>query len=160
MIAQAINKENFKHISYNENELKTIKIAGWLHDIGKITIPEYILDKSRKLETIYDRMNCIKLKFEIYKKEQEIRLLKNEINKNEYDELIKQADEYYHFLVQLNKGQEFVTDDKLKKLTTIASLKINGKNILDDDEIKNLSIRKGTLTDEEFEIIKSHAKNG
>ena len=62
--------------------------------------------------------------------------------------------------MQLNKGQEFVTDDKLKKLTTIASLKINGKNILDDDEIKNLSIRKGTLTNEEFEIIKSHAKNG
>jgi len=160
MIALQINRSGFKNIHYNKNELETIKIAGWLHDIGKITVPEYVLDKSSKLETLYDRINEIKLKFELYKKELEIKRLKKELSDNEYQNLISKADEYFQFLKKLNKGYEYVTDDKIRKLREISELTINNRPLLSDDEIKYLSVRKGTLTKEEFEIIKSHAKNG
>ena len=164
MIAREIDKNNFKNIKYSENDLRTIKIAGWLHDIGKITIPEYVLDKSKKLETIYDRLEEIKYKYAIIEKEFEIKLLKNKISQKEYEEEIKKIQKEIEFLKILNKGHEFVTDEMLNKLKEIAkrTYTFNNKTypLLDEYEMKSLSIRKGTLLPEEFEIIKSHAKNG
>lgn len=47
---------------------KEIKTAAWMHDIGKITTPEYVVDKARKLQTIHDRISEVEVRFELLKK--------------------------------------------------------------------------------------------
>jgi HD-GYP domain-containing protein (c-di-GMP phosphodiesterase class II)/ribonuclease BN (tRNA processing enzyme) len=158
MIAKAIEKEGVK--KYSKDELKMIEIAGWLHDVGKIAIPEYVMDKSTKLEKIIDRIEIIKYKFELLKKEYYIEFLEKKISKEEYEKLIKKADEDFEFLKEINKGDEWVSDEKIKRLQEIAKIKINNEPLLNEDELENLSIRKGTLTDKERDIIQSHAAIG
>jgi len=158
MIAKTLKKLGIKN--YSNEELKMIEIAGWMHDIGKLVIPEYIMDKATKLETIVDRIEYIKYKFEILKLQEYIKYLKNEISKEEYETNINQYEKDFEFLKYLNKGSEFVKEEDLKRLQKIKNYKINHENLLSDDEFLNLSIRKGTLTEKERKIIQSHAKIG
>jgi len=158
LIAKALQKEGIKQ--YSQKELQMIEIAGWLHDIGKITTPEYVMDKATKLEKFTDKIETVKYKFEILKKEYYIQYLQNKISKKEYENKIKKADEDFEFLEELNKGSEFVSDEKLKRLEQIASIKIDNEPILNEEEYKDLSVRKGTLTQEEMQIMRNHAAVG
>jgi HD-GYP domain-containing protein (c-di-GMP phosphodiesterase class II)/phosphoribosyl 1,2-cyclic phosphodiesterase len=158
MIAKAIQQEGVKQ--YTKDELKMIEIAGWVHDIGKIAIPEYVMDKATKLEKLIDRIELIKYKFELLKKEYYIQYLEKKLTKEKYEELIKKADKDFEFLKELNKGYEWVSDEKLERVKEIAKIKIGNEPLINEDELKNLFIRKGTLTDEEREIIQSHAAIG
>jgi HD-GYP domain-containing protein (c-di-GMP phosphodiesterase class II)/ribonuclease BN (tRNA processing enzyme) len=158
MIAKAIEKEGIK--KYTKDELRMIEIAGWLHDIGKIVISSQIMDKATKLEKGIDRIEVIKYKFEVLKKEYYIEYLENKLSKKEYEENIKKADDDFKFLRELNKGSEWVNDEILQRLSNIAKIRIGDEYLLSEDEFKNLSIRKGTLTEEERKIIESHASIG
>ena len=177
MIADAINRDEdgiFKEINYNDDELKEIKISAWMHDMGKITTPEYVMDKSTKLETIYDRVETIKTKFEILKRDIEVEFLRvkmRAIEQNKLDDItgieeaykerITKLEDDFKFIEVCNVGGEFMADGKIDRVKDIAKEKIivNGEeiNLLTDDEVENLSIRKGTLTNEERDIIQNHA---
>ena len=66
MITEKINEAEsgpFKDISLNQDEIEELRIAAWMHDVGKITTPEYVIDKSTKLQTIYDGINIVELRF-------------------------------------------------------------------------------------------------
>ena len=158
MIASSLNDLNIK--KYSQKDFKLLEIAGWMHDIGKLTTPEYIMDKSTKLEKVIDRIEYIKYKFDILILQTYIKYLKNEISKQEYENLIKQYNADFEFLKNLNKGSEFVSDEKLEKLRKIKEYKMNNENLLNEDEFYNLSIKKGTLNDEELKIMRNHAKIG
>jgi len=176
LIATALNEtedEKYKELSYNEEELNEIRIAALMHDIGKITTPEYVVDKATKLETITDRIEEVKFKFEILKRDLEIEHLKKEmllVGANKTDEIIKlkeehqikinQLDSDYAFIEVANKGSEFMSEDKIERINKIAKYVyyINGErhSILTEDEIYNLSIRAGTLNNEERVKINNH----
>ncbi|MEW6550693.1 MAG: HD domain-containing phosphohydrolase [Campylobacterota bacterium] len=117
------------------------------------------MDKATKLETLYDRINSIETKFELLKNQIELTSLRN--SKPLDTELIKQIDSDFEFLKLINIGGEFMSGDKIERLNKIAKYQvvINGveQNILTDDEVYNLSIKKGTLTPEELEIMHNHA---
>ncbi len=172
-IAKAINDDSeggFKSKTFNVDELQQMEIAAWMHDIGKITTPEYVVDKATKLETIYDRIETVLAKYEIIKRDLEIEYLKNTIKANtqeEKDQLqnsfnttIKEIEEDIQFLKVANKGSEFMSDEYVQRLEQLATktVTINGKtiNLLTQNELYNLSIRKGTLTAEERTIINNH----
>ncbi len=164
LIAKEINEDTtiYKNIKYDEDEFKEIELAAWLHDIGKISVPENVINKATKLEKIVDRIELVKLKYEIIRKELEISLLKKEISENIYKENINRIEEDLNFLKKINLGSEYVEDKAVQKIKDISkkTYSLNGKNtpLLTNDEIKNLSVRKGTLTDEEKDIMNSHAK--
>jgi len=179
IIAEAINDAEdgvYKDINYSPDQLNEIRIAGLMHDVGKITTPEYVVDKSTKLETIYDRIETIATRFEVLKKELELetqhkkfQLLKNSAPAGEIDELdnilqikLKQLGADLNFIRDANIGGEFMDDDDINRINQIASyaLTIGHKKIplLSENEIDNLCIRKGTLTESERSIINSHAK--
>jgi hypothetical protein len=61
-----------------------VHIASWLHDCGKVVTPEYVVDKATKLETIYDRLNELIMRFE---------LLKNDARKNDWQGLVESRDQ-------------------------------------------------------------------
>ena len=68
----------------------------------------------------------------------------------------------FDFLRSINQAVEFMDDDKLEKLQKIAKktyhLNDRLRPYLTEDETTNLSIRKGTLTDEERRIIENHVE--
>lgn len=162
IIAKAISDDDtiYKDISFNKDELQEISIAAWMHDLGKITTPEYIIDKATKLETIYDRINIVEAKFEILKRDIEIKFLKKEITQEEYETQITTIDENISFIKNTNTGGEFLPKDKIQKIELLAkdTVQIGDKSvdILSKDEVYNLSIQKGTLTPEERDIINNH----
>ncbi len=160
----------------NEDEHNELRIAAWMHDIGKITTPEYVVDKATKLETIFDRVNSVVGRFELLRNQTELDYFKKrdklaagkgkdkaaklkalaKVHKAE----LKQIDEDCEFIKTCNIGGEFMEDAKIDRLKRIASQKIKiGKEsvpFLSDNEVYNLSIRRGTLTNEERLIIQNH----
>ena len=173
-IAEKINEAKegpYAGIYFDEDKMKELRISAWLHDVGKITTPEYIIDKAKKLETIYDRIEILKARFEILKRDYIIEAMKEEnIQKvgNNSEESIGKYDNYYEeleadyqFIVDINAGSKFMDDKMINRLKSIASRqwKSDGsiKKLLSEDELYNLLIPQGTLTVEEKEIIKNHA---
>lgn len=182
MLAEAINEsenEHFKDIHFSDKQMYELKIAAWLHDCGKVATPEYVVDKATKLETIYDRVHTVATRFEVLKRDQEIKYLKQQLKvekdsslseletknalkdiRKKYKEKITQLDDDLDFVKTTNIGGEFMSGDKKEQVKKIAQYrwKDNGesKNFLSDDEVKNLCIAKGTLTAEERKIINDH----
>lgn len=173
-IAHAVNNDTksiYKDKFISDEELKELDIAAWMHDIGKIATPEYVVDKATKLETIHDRIDLVKAKFEIIKRDLELQFYKiflaitnekdKEVLKEEFDKNIKNLEEDLLFIEDNNAGSEFMSDDKMERITAIANRKlvINNEEVslLSEDEFKNMSIQKGTLTEEERFIINDHA---
>ena len=171
-IANALNEDTeiYKDINFTQEQIDELDLSAWMHDVGKITTPDHIIDKATKLETIYDRIKSIEVKFELLQREKEVKMYqdiinnldkKEEITQKYQDEVVKiQSD--LEFLKTSNIGGEFMADENIKRVYQIAEYQINIKgktiNILTQDEIKNLCIKKGTLTEEERQIINNHAK--
>ena len=165
LVAKAINDDNsiYEEIKYNENDYKQLSLAAWMHDIGKISMPEHVIDKATKLEKIYDRIDLIQQRFEIIKLNKEIEYLKNSTSKEEYEDFIKQINNDIEFIKRINFGGEFMDDEDIKKLEIISKkvyIKNDGTNIafISEDEFYNLSIKRGTLNKEEINIIRNHAQ--
>lgn len=175
MIAEAVNNTKtgpLKDFHMNEKDRYELKIAGLLHDCGKVTTPVHVVDKATKLETIYDRINLIDTRFEVLKRDAEIKLLKAKLlagkDRDAIDELeaeyrnrIKQLDQDREFLRKTNIGGEFTNEELLQRVRKVAAYSwadIDGKkaNFLTDDEVENLSISRGTLNGKEREIINNH----
>ena len=160
---------SFAGINFNDDQAKEVKMAAWLHDVGKIITPEHIIDKSKKLETVFDRIELIKLRVELLKKQSIINRFNRqsetggvnpEVPEDMADE-IRVLDEKFTFMRGVNTGGEFLRDESLDQLKELATcqLEVAGEMqpLLNDDELKNLSIRKGTLTGKERDIINNHA---
>ena len=62
----------FRDFDLRDDEWEAVQIASWLHDCGKVTTPEYVVDKATKLETIYDRIHEVRMRFEVLKRDAEI----------------------------------------------------------------------------------------
>ncbi|TLM98379.1 GAF domain-containing protein, partial [bacterium] len=70
MLAQAIcdsREEPFRDMCFTADEMEEIRLAGWLHDVGKLTTPTYVMDKATKLQGVNDRVELLRLKFELAK---------------------------------------------------------------------------------------------
>ena len=174
-IANAINEDKdgiYKDKYFDKDQLKEIDVAAWMHDVGKITTPDHVVDKATKLETIYDRIETIEVKFELLKREKEIELLRkinHEPNIEKIDHLksvykneITTLNNDFKFIKEMNKGSEFMDEEKIKRVHNIAKKQIimhhKKQNLLTENEVYNLTIKKGTLTQEERFVINNHAK--
>ncbi len=175
MIAMAIHKSDngpYKDIRYTDEDFNQIHLAALIHDVGKISTPEYLMEKSKKLETPFDRIALIDERIEILKRDIKIKYLEKELkalkNKKsiptEQDEELKELvalDNIKTFLHEVNFGGEYLEDVKISKLQILAqkTYQMNGNNVpfLREDELENLSIRRGTLNDKERDIVHNHA---
>ena len=182
MLAESVNDINdgpFAGIQFTDKEMYELKIAAWLHDCGKVATPEAVVDKGTKLETIYDRIHTVSTRFEVLKRDEEIKYLKKQLKIQKDDSLIenqkkealkkartlylkriKQQEDDKSFIEESNVGGEFMSQDRKDRVNKIASYrwKDNGspKPFFSEDEIYNLCISRGTLTPEERKIINDH----
>jgi len=128
-IASDSEDEAFKDFKIeNEDQRREISIAGWLHDCGKVTTPEYVVDKATKLETIYNRIHEVRTRFEVIRRDKHIEALQRKLAgedekvvdqwlENEY----KILTEEFEFLANANIGGEFMKDEDIQRLEKIAS---------------------------------------
>ena len=172
MIADAacrVDKGPFKDFDLSEDDKYTLNVAGWLHDCGKITTPEYVVDKSTKLETIFDRIDLIDTRFEVLKRDLEIAALRKQLQQSdagfsdnvESSSAIEKLEADREFVRQSNIGGETMSDDDIQRIYEIAGANWNGpdgkqQKLLNDNETMNLIIGRGTLTKNEREIINNH----
>ena len=158
----------------SEEDRYELRIAGWLHDCGKVTTPEYVVDKATKLETIFDRIDMVNTRIEVLKRDAEIELLKAELDRvvnggsadpealaRTLQQRRRELDEEREFLGRTNIGGEFLDEDAKQRVHQIAervwvSPQGETEPLLSEEEVYNLTIQRGTLTAEEREVINYH----
>lgn len=165
MIADAVNRCKVGPLSefnMTDEDRHELKIAGLLHDCGKITTPVHVVDKSTKLEKIFDRIELIRMRAEIVRRDLLIAAHTNAKEKDHFAQQIERLDDDFAFLAKCNVGGEFMKDDDVKRVFDIANhFKWTDREgvtlpFLSDEEARNLTIRAGTLNDEERKIINHH----
>ncbi len=213
----------FEDFDLDEEGFRELHLASWLHDCGKVVTPEYVVDKSTKLETIYDRIHEVRMRFELKKSQLETQCWKDIAEGGDAQELLSnlemelaQINDDFAFVAECNVGGEFMAEEKVERLKEIAEgtwtrtlddrvgisheelrrkevepakelpakeqlLENKNEHVLPRDgtfeapnserfgfkmdvpeqlfdrgEIYNLSIARGTLTDEDRYIIQNH----
>lgn len=155
---------------FTEEELYELNMAAWMHDCGKITSPEYIIEKGTKLQLMSDRFDLVENRFTLFKQHLYIDLLEAQsmltegqfsAKQVEYMEQCAKLEEDLEFLRVTNAGGEFLAEECVERIAAIGRQSWvdhfgQEHNLLTDEEVSNLQIRKGTLTDEERNIMRDH----
>lgn len=113
----------------DDDERREFRIAAWLHDCGKITTPEHIVDKGTKLEANYNRIHEIRTRFEVLRRDAEIDYLKaiyeQKIDSQSalkvYAKRTHQLEMDFEFIANANVGGEFMGEDKIARIQQIAN---------------------------------------
>src|SRR2546421_275120 len=164
LLAEAVNQTKsgpLAEFHMSDKDRYELKIAGLLHDCGKVTTPVHVVDKATKLETIYDRIHLIDTRFEVLKRDLEIEWLKKKLTDKELRDRLRGLDDDRRFLHACNIGSERMREEDVERVRRIAQYRSRDvaghqAHFLTDDEVKNLTIRAGTLTDDERKIINHH----
>ena len=175
MLAEAAHRADdgpLQDFRIDDNDRYELETAAWLHDCGKVVTPEYVMDKSTKLETIYDRIHELEARFEILRRDAEIAYLRARLDNDdaqadpqalekEFEQRCEQYRLDFEFLRRANIGGEFMSDEDIVRVRHLAQLEwfdADGisRPLITDDEVMNLCIKRGTLNDEEREVINNH----
>ncbi len=178
MIAEAVNSTAEGPLAgfrMSDSDLYELKIAGLLHDCGKVTTPVHVVDKATKLQTIFDRIGLIDTRFEVLKSDAQIATLRKLLSLRaktdpvtettfwaEYWQEQGRLDDEREFLRRINVGGEAMTPEDQQRVRDIGTEHTwrNPAGIDTDfltaEEMENLSIRAGTLTAGEREVINHH----
>ncbi|MDP3538509.1 MAG: HD domain-containing phosphohydrolase [Azonexus sp.] len=118
----------FTNFHLTDDDWEAVHVAAWLHDCGKVTTPEYVVDKATKLETLYDRIHEVRMRFEVLKRDAEIACLKAIAAGTPEAEAqatlaaeLQQLDDDFAFIAGCNEGGEFMAPQKLERLASIAA---------------------------------------
>lgn len=168
LLAKAVclaNEGEYAELNFNEQELYELKIAAWLHDCGKITTPESIIEKSAKLEKVFDCMELIASRAREYQQALLIKVLQDSPGDPEaMAACIAQQQEIeadLSFLRQVNQGSEFVDQADIERIQSLGQVQWQDTNgqvhkLLDEEQVRSLSISRGTLLPEEMQIMRDH----
>jgi len=177
LIAQAAcdaSEGPLKNFSLTEEERYELRIAALLHDCGKVTTPVHVVDKATKLETLFDRIHLVDTRFEMLKRDAEIRTLRRLAGLPEtaaplpgdagaaLARELQQLDEERLFLRACNIGSERMDPDDMQRVRAIAAShrwrtpEGQESACLSAEEVENLTVTRGTLNQREREIINHH----
>ena len=178
MIAEAVNRTEcgpLKDFVMTDKDRYELKIAGLLHDCGKITTPVHVVDKSTKLHTLFDRIHLIDTRFEVLKRDAEIEMLRALANisplpsgergrgegvdpaiRAEYEAHIRQLDDDREFLHHCNIGGEAMPEEAQQRVRQIASYqwRDTGEKTCNSASIRSADcLLKPFLSDDEIENL-------
>ena len=178
MLAEAVNDTHDGPLAdfiMTDKDRYELKIAGLLHDCGKVTTPVHVVDKATKLQTLFDRIHLVDTRFEVLKRDAEIASLKARLAlrelrdgaaeariERESESARAQLDAEREFIRHANIGVEAMPAEDQERVRRIGRgyrwCNIQGEEVsfLTEEEIENLTIRSGTLTSAEREVINHH----
>ncbi len=162
-LARALNEDNgplFGELNFTDKQFKELEMAAWLHDCGKITTPEYVVDKHTRLEALSDRIHLVDARLEILRRDQG----KAQVEENPGVTVspLFNINEMQEFIHACNSGGSFIDDEARERLAELSKITVHYKGqaegvpLLSDNELYNLSIARGTLTNEERNVINNH----
>lgn len=149
-IAEEMDKDDvsFPNFKMTPDDVTLLRYSCLLHDFGKIGVREYVLNKPKKL--FPDKLEAIKYKF----------LYGMCVAKFTSDDVFDKLVSYYETVLKANEPTvlDSDTDNNLKECANYIFKGINGEKIklLEEPEYKCLSVKRGTLTEEERKEIESH----
>ncbi len=134
MLAQAACDSDappFADFDLTEDQWYELHIGAWLHDCGKVTTPEYVVDKATKLETIYDRIHEVRMRFEVVKRDAVIDYLKALVEGEEdapklreyLEARLAKIDDDFNFIAECNMGGEFMAPELIERVKEISNIK-------------------------------------
>ena len=178
LLAEAVNDTTdgpLASFRMTDRDRYELKIAGLLHDCGKVTTPVHVVDKATKLHTLFDRIELVDTRFEVLKRDREIEALRRQLAlraqsdaqaegriARECREKIDALDKDREFVRAANHGGESMAEDAIKRVREIGRQhtwrSVSGieTDFLTADEVENLTIRAGTLTLSERNVINHH----
>ena len=155
--------------SMTDADRRELWLAGLLHDCGKITTPVHVVDKATKLQTIFDRIQLVDTRYEVLLRDAEIRALRARLEADAdpaaiEDRLVSEQNRIRadrDFLRRANIGGEGMAPEDQERVRRIARTRWTGpdgqeQDFLSAEEVLNLTVRFGTLTEEERKIINNH----
>jgi HD-GYP domain-containing protein (c-di-GMP phosphodiesterase class II) len=164
--ASKSNEDVFNDFSFTtEDELREFEIGAWLHDCGKVTTPEYVVDKSTKLETIYNRINEVRMRFEVLWRDAEIDYLNNKLSQEELQTRKDSLINDFEFIAEANMGGEFMDEEQKERVKMISQqewlrhfdetlgLSETERERFVDSENEVLPVRENLLSDKTNHIV-------
>jgi HD-GYP domain-containing protein (c-di-GMP phosphodiesterase class II) len=174
LLAEAVDRSQSGALAdwhMTDKDRYELRIAALLHDCGKVTTPVHVVDKATKLQTIHDRIELVDARFEIVKRDAEIKALRSRAGVSEEEaakidedflQRVREIEADRRFLRACNVGGETMKTTDRERVQAI-SKKYRWKtahgdeaDLLTADEIENLTIYSGTLTAAERRIINHH----
>jgi HD-GYP domain-containing protein (c-di-GMP phosphodiesterase class II) len=178
-IAEAINQCDsppFDTIHFDDDQIQELSLASWLHDVGKIITPQHIIDKHAKLETVIDRAELVRTRFQVI--ESTLRLENTQakidaLNQGgpdgdvhhldaQLDEALKELHAELELILSCNRSMEYMPPAQLEEIKAIGRKTYTWQGrkypYLSKDEMDNLCIQKGNLTESERKTIENHAR--
>ena len=178
MLAEAVDATDqgpLAGFSMSERDRYELKMAGLLHDCGKITTPVHVVDKATKLQTLYDRIGLVDTRFEVLKRDAELAALRRQLALRPVMDALAETRELQalqheihalqddrEFLRRCNTGSEAMRAADQQRVRDIAATRHwrNPQGVqtsfLSAEEVENLTIRSGTLTQAERDTINHH----
>ena len=172
MLAEAVNQTTegpLADFQLTDKDRYELRIAALLHDCGKVTTPVHVVDKATKLQTIFDRIDLLDTRFEVIERDAQIAALQSiaagqpaEPAQAELARVRAQIQSDREFLHRVNHGGESLDDASVDRIREISDRYPwtdpagERRPFLSAEEIENLSIRAGTLTAQEREVINHH----
>lgn len=186
MLAEAVHKADYgpyAQFTMSERDRKELWMAGILHDCGKISTPVHVVEKSTKLQTLFDRIHLLEARFAALRSQAELTCLQQQLHLQQqvslgeiqaqqaqqratelHTELQQQLAQYQAdlaLLQRVNQGAERMQQADLDQVARIANYQWRDSQgqlqpMLNADELENLSVRAGTLTAAERQIINNH----
>src|SRR5882672_6491524 len=146
LLAEAVNETDegpLSEFQMSDKDRYELKIAGLLHDCGKVTTPVHVVDKATKLETIFDRVQLIDTRFEVLKRDFEIEALKGRLDDKALRDRLRLLEDDRRFLHACNIGGERMRDEDMERVKSIAKYRWrdmsgHAADFLADEEVKNL----------------------
>lgn len=179
LLAEAASRSKLTSLAdFNptDEDYYEIRISAWLHDCGKIITPHHIMEKSTKLQGLFDRIELISARFEILQRDLKIQYLQACLDAERkgvadpsylqalaqhYQTACAQLEQDLDLIRHCNTGQEFTPDAVIERIQTLAqqewrNLLGHTRPLLEADEVENLSVRRGTLNARERKIMEDH----
>ncbi|UMZ74962.1 HD family phosphohydrolase [Natranaerofaba carboxydovora] len=167
------NKEPFGDEFFEEDRLKQLEMSGWLHDIGKVSIPLSVMNKKTRLDEsltlVLTRINLAKEQAQKEKIEELITKNRDADDANldakkiqkECQAVIEKYDKILETIKAADNPDNFIDEDKKNELIEIANIKYKDetgekKPLLTEEDLECLTVSKGTLTEDEKNIMQQH----
>ncbi|MFX1678316.1 HD domain-containing phosphohydrolase [Mitsuaria sp. CC2] len=118
-----------RHFAFrSEEEWEEFRIGAWLHDCGKVTTPEYVIDKATKLETIHNRIHEVRMRFEVLRRDLEIAALQARLDgkwtgdvQSAHETALAQLEADFAFVAKCNVGTETMDDEAVDRLHRVGA---------------------------------------
>lgn len=163
------DRTDFADFDLDEDDWYELRVAAWLHDCGKLATPDSVLDKSTKLHTLHDRIDMVATRFAVLRSEIERRYEREALMEPAREpqcrarlerEIAELSDDLL-MLERINKGGEAMAAADQVRVRRIARRTWRDAHgvrqpLLTEDEVENLCIPRGTLTEAERRIINGH----